>query len=213
MDTRDLVAQLAGNPSRAERNAVTRRLNRALVLGFVGSAILLVLLYGVRSDMPWLILTAMFWRRLAFPLAIIVTAMSLAARLGRPGARVRNAWLAVALPVAAMLCAAVGVLLAAPPGYRLQLMLGTTWRVTTGNIVVLSLPPLAAIMQAMRGLAPTRLRLAGAGVGLLAGAQGTLIYSLYTPEMALPFLAVWNGLAIAITTALGAVLARDWLRW
>ncbi|QGZ66601.1 DUF1109 domain-containing protein [Paraburkholderia acidisoli] len=213
MDTRDLVTRLAGSPLRAERNAITRRLNRALVLGFVGSAILLVLLYGVRSDMPWLILTAMFWLRLAFPLAIVVTSMSLAARLGRPGARIREAWLAVALPLAAMLCAAAGVLLAAPPGYRLQLMLGTTWHVTTGNIVVLSLPPLAAIMQAMRGLAPTRLRLAGAGAGVLAGAQGTLVYSLYTPEMSVPFWAVWHGLALAITAALGAALARAWLRW
>lgn len=213
MDTDDLVARLAGAPLRAERHAVTRHLSRALTLGLVGSSILLVLLYGVRSDMPWLILTTMFWIRLAFPLAIVVAAMSLAARLGRPGARVGHAWLAVALPAAAMLCAAAGVLLAAPPGYRLQLMLGTTWHVTTSNIVVLSLPPLVAIMHAMRRLAPTRLRLTGAGVGLLAGAQGTLVYSLYTPEMSIPFWAVWHMLAMAITAALGAALAPKLLRW
>lgn len=211
--TRDLVARLAGEPLRVPRNAIMRRLNRALISGFIGSAILLVLLYGVRSDMPWLILTSMFWIRLAFPLAIVVAAMSLAARLGRPGARVRNAWLTVALPVAAMALAALGVLLATPPGYRLQLMLGTTWHVTTGNIVVLSLPPLAALMHAMHGLAPTRLRLAGAGAGLLAGAQGTLVYSLYTPEMQIPFWAVWHILAMAITAMLGVALAPKWLRW
>jgi hypothetical protein len=75
---------------------------------------LLVALYGVRSDMPELILTAMFWIRLAFPLAIMASAMKLAERLGRPGAPLGLAWLAVALRVATMLCAAGGTLLATP---------------------------------------------------------------------------------------------------
>lgn len=37
----------------------------------------LVALYGVRSDMPDLILTTMFWVRLVFPLAIIAAAMKI----------------------------------------------------------------------------------------------------------------------------------------
>ncbi|MCX5541061.1 DUF1109 domain-containing protein [Paraburkholderia sp. CNPSo 3076] len=213
MKTRELVTRLASDASPVERNAVPRLLTRALLCGLAGSAALLVALYGVRSDMPELILTTMFWIRLAFPLAIIAAAMELAGRLGRPGARLRLAGLAAALPVASMLLAAGSILLATPPGYRLELMLGTTWRTTTANVVLLSLPSLAAILRAMKQLAPTRLALAGAGAGLLAGAQGLLVYSLYCSEMAVPFWGVWYVLAIVITTAVGSAAAPHCLRW
>jgi hypothetical protein len=213
MKTRDLIARLARDISPVERDVVPRLLNRALMLGLAGSTVLLVALYGVRSDMPDLILTTMFWVRLIFPLAIIAAAMKLAKRLGRPGAPLKFAWFAVALPIVTMLLAAGGILMATPPGYRLQLMLGTTWRTTTASVVVLSFPSLTAMMHAMKQLAPTRLALAGAGAGLLAGAQGLLVYSLYCSEMAVPFWGVWYVLAIAITTAIGAAIAPHCLRW
>lgn len=213
MKTRDLVTRLASDISPVERNAVPRLLNRALMLGLASSTVLLVALYGVRSDMPELILTTMFWVRLVFPLAIIAAAMKLAERLGRPGAPLKFAWFAVALPIVAMLLAAGSILMATPPGYRLQLMLGTTWRTTTASVVVLSFPSLTAMMHAMKQLAPTRLALAGAGAGLLAGAQGLLVYSLYCSEMAVPFWGVWYVLAIAITTFIGAAIAPHCLRW
>ena len=213
MKTRDLVARLASDVSPVERNAVARLLNRALMQGLAASAVLLVALYGVRSDMPELILTTMFWVRLAFPLAIIAAAMQLAERLGRPGARLGLAWFAAALPIVTMLLAAGSILLATPSGYRLQLMLGTTWRTTTASVVLLALPSLAAMLRAMKRLAPTRLALAGAAAGLLAGAQGLLVYSLYCSEMAAPFWGVWYVLAIVITTAVGAAIAPHCLRW
>jgi hypothetical protein len=213
MKTRDLVTRLASDISPVERNAVPKLLNRALMLGLAGSTVLLVALYGVRSDMPELILTTMFWVRLVFPLAIIAAAMKLAERLGRPGAPLKFAWFAVALPIVTMLLAAGSILMATPPGYRLQLMLGTTWRTTTASVVMLSFPSLTAMMHAMKQLAPTRLALAGAGAGLLAGAQGLLVYSLYCSEMAVPFWGVWYVLAIAITTAIGAAIAPHCLRW
>ncbi|MFP4833755.1 NrsF family protein, partial [Paraburkholderia sp. BR10879] len=64
MKTRELVTRLASDVSPIERNAGPRRLTRALLHGLAGSAALLVALYGVRSDMPELILTTMFWVRL-----------------------------------------------------------------------------------------------------------------------------------------------------
>ena len=213
MKTRDLIARLVSDMSPVERNAVPRLLNRALMLGLAGSTVLLVTLYGVRSDMPELILTTIFWVRLVFPLAIIVAAMKLAERLGRPGAPLKFAWFVVALPIITMLLAAGSILMATPPGYRLQLMLGTTWRTTTASVIVLSVPSLTAMMHAMKQLAPTRLAMAGAGAGLLAGAQGLLVYSLYCSEMAVPFWGVWYVLAIAITAAIGAAIAPRCLRW
>jgi hypothetical protein len=213
MKTGDLIFRLANDLTPIESNAVSRRLNRALIVGFAGSMALLVVLYGIRSDMPKLILTAMFWVRLVFPMATVVTAMKLAACLGRPGALLKLAWFAVAMPFVTMMLVVIFILLATPPGYRLQLMLGTTWRVTTANVVLLSLPSLAAVMRTMKGLAPTRLALAGAGVGLLAGAQGLLVYSLYCSEMSVPFWGVWYVLAVVVTAGIGAALAPIYLRW
>jgi hypothetical protein len=213
MKTSDLILRLTNNLTQIEPNFASNRLNRALSIGLAGSTALLVVVYGIRSDMPELLLTAMFWVRLAFPVATLITALNLAERLGRPGAPVRLAWFAVTLPFITMLLVATFMVLAAPPGYRLQLMLGTTWRVTTANIVLLSLPSFAAVMHALKGLAPTRLILAGTGAGLLAGAQSLLVYSLYCSEMSIPFWGVWYVLGIIITAGLGALFGPFYLRW
>ena len=213
MKTGDLIFRLTNDLVPVEPNAVSKRLNRALMVGVTASTALLVVLYGIRSDMPELILTPMFWVRLAFPLATIATAMKLAERLARPGAPLKLAWFAVTLPFITMLLVAAFIVLSTPLGYRLQLIVGTTWRVTTANIVLLSLPSLAAVMRAMKGLAPTRLTLAGAGAGLLAGAQGLLVYSLYCSEMSVPFWGVWYVLGIIITAGIGALFAPLYLRW
>jgi hypothetical protein len=213
MRTSDLILRLATNPTPVAADFPSSRLNRALSIGLASSTAMLVVLYGIRSDMPELLLTAMFWVRLAFPVATLITALNLAGRLGRPGAPVRLAWFVVTLPFITVLLVAAFMVLATPPGYRLQLMLGTTWRVTTANIVLLSLPSLAAVMHALKGLAPTRLILAGTGAGLLAGAQGLLVYSLYCSEMSIPFWGVWYVLGIVITAGIGALFGPLYLRW
>jgi hypothetical protein len=140
-------------------------------------------------------------------------AVQLTERRGRPGAPTRLAWFAAALPLAVMALAGIGLLLATPPGYRLQLMLADCWPLAVGNLVLLSLPPLAAAMHALKGLAPTRLALAGAGAGLLAGAQGLLVDSLYGADGALSLWGLAYALAIGLTSALGAALAPRYLRW
>jgi hypothetical protein len=65
----------------------------------------------------------------------------------------------------------------------------------------------------MKGLAPTRLRLAGAVAGLLAGAVGALVYCLHCPEMGAPFIGFWYLLGTLIPTSVGALLGPQLLRW
>lgn len=213
MRTQDLVARLASDLSPVERDAVPKRLDRALTVGLAGDAILLAVFYGLGSEMPEQLLTAMFWIRLAFPLMILIAALNLAQRLARPGASLRFAWFAAIVPVVTMLSVAAAILLATPPEYRLQLLNGASWWSTAASVVVLSLPSLAAVMYAMKTLAPTRLVLAGAGAGLLAGAQGLLVHALYCSDVPGQFWSVWHVLAIVITTGMGAGLAPACLRW
>ena len=65
----------------------------------------------------------------------------------------------------------------------------------------------------MKGFAPTRLALAGAGASLLAGAGGALVLAVHCPEFSVAFFAVWHVLGMLIPTALDAVLGPRVLRW
>ena len=77
----------------------------------------------------------------------------------------------------------------------------------------MALPVLAALFVALRSLAPTRLRAAGAAAGALAGGIAAVAYALHCDEMTLPFVAVWYVLGMAIPALLGTLLAPRWLRW
>lgn len=89
---------------------------------------------------------------------------------------------------------------------RLALVEGRTALACTVSIAALSLPVFVLSMFALRGLASTRPRAAGAAAGLLAGAAAAAVYALHCDEMALPFLAVWYVLGVAVPAALGALL-------
>ncbi len=109
----------------------------------------------------------------------------------------------LATPVALGWVAMAWVLAHAAPGTHLPLILGHTWRVCPILIAALAMPAFVAMLWAVRGMAPVRPRLAGAAVGLLAGATGTVAYCLHCPEMAPPFWSTWYLLGMLIPAALG----------
>jgi hypothetical protein len=80
-------------------------------------------------------------------------------------------------------------------------------------IAATSAPLLVALIWAVKGLAPTRLRLAGALAGLTAGGFGALIYCLHCPEVGAPFVAIWYSLGILIPCLVGALAGPRLLRW
>ena len=108
---------------------------------------------------------------------------------------------------------AASVLMGADPPQRAQLFFGETWTSCPLLVALLSAPVFVASFWAMRGLAPTRLGLAGAAAGLLSGAIGALVYCLHCPEMAAPFLGLWYLIGMLIPTALGALIGPRLLRW
>jgi len=65
----------------------------------------------------------------------------------------------------------------------------------------------------MKGLAPTRIRLAGAAAGLSAGAGAAVVYSLHCPELSAPFIGFWYLLGMLIPALVGALLGPWLLRW
>lgn len=216
MKTMELVNMLAAGTAGSSSlpGGVGARMAVALAAGLGGSALLLAIIYGVRSDMPELLLQPLFWLKVSFPLAVLLAAQAAASRLARPGVRIGiGPAAALMLPPAVLWLAGAGWLALAPNSQRLALLLGSTWEVCSLNIALLSLPTLAAMFWFMRGLAPTRLAAAGAVAGLVAGAQGVLVYSLYCVEMAPPFWGVWYVLGMLAPTLLGALAGPILLRW
>jgi hypothetical protein len=213
MKTEELVSLLANGAAPVEPNALRNRYTAALGWGAFGTTLLMALLLGVRPDLVEALRLPMFWVKMAFPAALLAGAVLAVVRLSRPGAVLGRVPVLVAAPVLAMWLLAAVLLLAASPGERNELILGHSAASCPFTIALLSVPLFAAALWAMRGLAPTRLALSGAAAGLLAGSGGALVYALYCPEMAAPFIGIWYLLGMLIPTALGAMLGPRALHW
>ena len=213
MRTDELVSLLAADAAPVPANAVARRLAMALAWGLPLALLLMFLTLGLRADLAQAARGGPFWMKLAFAACLAWAGFVAVERLAQPGMRVGGVWLALAAPLLLVWLVAAFVTLQSEPAQRGALVLGATWRSCPFNIAWISLPVFAAMFWAMRGLAPTRLALAGAGAGLLAGSLGALVYALHCPESAAPFMAVWYLLGIAIPTLVGAAMGPRWLRW
>jgi len=213
MKTDELIAALASRADAVEPRALQRRYAMALGWGAFGAMLLMAILLGVRPDLVEAARLPMFWVKLAFPAALFAGALLAVTRLSRPGVRLGRVPGALAAPVLAMWLLGAIVLLAAAPGERSELVLGHSWSSCPFTIALLSVPLFGAALWAMQGLAPTRAALAGGAAGLLAGAGGALVYALYCPEMAAPFIGIWYLLGMLIPAVLGALLGARLLRW
>jgi hypothetical protein len=213
LKTDDFVTMLATDGAAVERNAAARRYLTGLGWGTLGSAILMAVLLGVRPDLEIAVRLPMFWVKLAFAALLALTSGVVALRLAQPGSRL--SWLPgmVAAPVVAMWVLAAFVLMTANSSQRHDLLYGDTWASCPLLITMLSAPVFVAVIWAMRGLAPTRLRLAGAAAGLVSGSLGALVYALHCPELAAPFVGLWYLLGVLIPAGIGALLGPRFLRW
>ncbi len=213
MKTDALIAMLATGSSQEVRNVPASRLSLALCLAAPAATLLMLALMDLNPALGAALAEPRFWLKLAYVIALAATAMPLVARLSRPGARVAPLLWALALAVGLMVIAATGSLLLAESGMRSHLVFGDTWKVCAPLITLLAAPIMLATLLAMRELAPTRLKSAGAAAGLLSGAVGALIYSAHCPELAPPFVVIWYSAGIAIPSAVGALLGPRVLRW
>lgn len=213
MKTDDLIDLLSTGVTRVDRKAILRRFARALPLGLAGSLVIVALVFGVRPDLMSVAHTPIFWAKLAFPVAVALTAAQVLSRLGRPGVRGGYAWALVAVPFVGVWLAGWFTLGAVAPAERMPLMLGLSWRTCPFNILLLSVPTFAAVFWAARGFAPTRPRLAGAAAGLFASALATIAYCVHCPEMSPAFWSVWYALGMLLPAAVGAWLGPRLLRW
>ncbi len=213
MKTDELILLLAADTTPVSASAVGQRFAIALGIGLLAAVVLMVITHGIRADLLQATGELMFWMKLVFAGSLALGGLIASQRLGRPGVPLGGVWAALIAPVLALWLLAALVLMNATPTQRIYLILGDTWNTCAFSIALLSLPQFATTLWALKGLAPTRLALAGAGAGLLSGALGTLVYALHCPESAAPFIGVWYVLGIATPTLAGALLGPRVLRW
>ncbi len=213
MKTEDLVLMLATGADPVEPNAPMRRFSAAIGLGLPVSIFLMITTLGLRPDLSDALALPKFWMKVGFAGSLAVAGLLAVDRLSRPGVKLGLVPVGMSLPVIAIWGLIAFTLQNAIPAERLVLLLGKTWAVCPFLIAMLSAPVFATTFWAIRGLAPTELRLAGAVGGLFAGAVGALVYSLHCPEMEAPFIGTWYLLGILIPTAIGTLAGTRLLRW
>jgi len=211
--TDTLIDLLATGAGTAQRHAVTRRFLAAVGSGTAGALLLLLAVFGVNPVLRDYLTLPQYWMKVAFTFALAAGGFQLSRRFARPGVPAGAAVWSVLLPMLAMWILAAVVLLGADASARSHLILGDSWNVCPFNIAFLSAPAFIATIWAMRGLAPTESRSAGAAAGLCAGALGAAVYCLFCPELAAPFLAIWYVIGILIPSVVGFLLGPRLLRW
>lgn len=214
MKTDELISLLAAAEPALDRHQLLKRFVVALLAGGAVTLLMVVLLFGVRTDLVEVMGTPLFWVKVALPVGLVAAGILLSSRMGRPGVSVGiMGMMLLSAPLLGVWLGSAVVLLEAPADARLAMVMGRTWRTCPFNIALLSMPLLAAVFWVLRGMASTRLRLAGAAGGLLAGALATLAYTLHCPEMDVAFWGVWYVLGMLLPSVVGAVLGPMLLKW
>ncbi|HWF01231.1 MAG TPA: DUF1109 domain-containing protein [Caulobacteraceae bacterium] len=209
----ELIAHLSADLRPAPRLLVARRLALGVGAGAAVSAVLTAATLGPRPDIARAAGEAMFWIKLAYTLALGGLALWACERLARPGATPRGRLPWMLAPVLALAAIASWQLMHAPGPLRMPMVMGHSSQVCPWWIWGFALPPLTGLVWAVRGLAPTRLRLTGAMIGLAAGGVGAAVYALHCDEGAAPFLMVWYTLGVAASGLTGLLAGPRLLRW
>jgi len=213
MRTEELVAMLARGPVAADIHTTERCLGMAAAAGAGVAALSAFAILGVRPDLAWMLQHPAFWIKLAFPATLALAAFAASCRMARPGARLGVTRVALVGPIVVVLVVAWLALLSASPGERIALVAGHTALECVVSVGLLALPVFAAAFVALRRLAPTRPRAAGALAGLLGGGIAATVYAFHCDEMQAPFVAVWYSLGMSIPVLIGATLGPRLLRW
>ena len=213
MKTDDLVTMLATGVEAVDPRAAVRRYAGAVGAGVLAATVLMAVWLGINPHLLRDASMPMGWAKFAFVAGLFMSALRATLRLARPGVSLTGMPAALAAPVLGMWTLAAVALGGTERTRWLELVLGQTAVTCPFLIALLATPVFLGGLWTLRGLAPTRLRLAGASVGLLAGAAGACVYAIHCPELAAPFLGTWYVLGMAIPTALGTLLGPRVLRW
>jgi hypothetical protein len=212
MKTSDLVAALAAD-TRTHSFPLRPRIVLSLAVGALISAALFMSALGPRPDFAAASHTMWFDMKFVDTVALLLPSALLCLRLSRPEAKpgALAAWLAAPL---VLLAGAVAMELSiAPSALWGAKLVGTNAVHCLTLIPLLSIPPLGALIAALREGAPRFPALTGALAGSAAAGAAATLYATNCTDDSPLFVATWYPLATLVVMAAGALAGRRWLRW
>jgi hypothetical protein len=215
MTTDDLISALARSPEPVKPNLLVQRLLLAVVAGLVIGLVLLKSTLGFRPDIG---VSAPIVALKAGLSALIATfAGGLAITLAKPVSSDNGTVKRISGPFVTLIFAVLAVgaitLFSTSPGQRFEAFTGGGFPWCIFLIPLLGLPTAGLVMWVFKDAAPTRLALAGAGVGALSGGIGAVVYSMFCPADSVAFVTIWYVVGIALASVLGAFMGVKLLRW
>jgi hypothetical protein len=213
MKTDDLVAALSAGLEPVDRGLVRRSVITALTVGTALTLGIMLVGFGLRSDVMTGRAIIFLFLKLAFAIGIVGFASFYLVRVARPGGerKLSSSWLA--MPFGAILLLAAISLGSAPSSHWNKMVMGNEWLECLLSIPIIAIVPFAIMMWAVRRAAPTNLVRAGASAGLVAGGVSAIAYALHCTDDSVPFVAIWYSGTIALCTLAGAALGPRLLRW
>ena len=213
MRTDELVAMLGTNVERVDRRQVKRTIGVAIALAIVAALGSSVLVLGIRTGLNDIGALTFLVLKVAFSTGVVALTSMYLIRVARPGGERRTPVVLLVLPFVAIMILAAIDLAFAPSSHWNKMVVGDQWAECLLSIPIIAIVPFAAIVWAVRQMAPTDLVRAGALAGLVAGGVSAAGYALHCTDDSLPFVALWYGGTIALCTLVGAMLGARLLRW
>jgi hypothetical protein len=212
METSDLIRAIAAD-ARRPGIPMGRAWQLAVLAALLLAATAFLAMLGPRHDMAQALHTLRFPFKFVVTLTLALCTLPLIRALSVPG-RVMGRRVLLLLLAPGLLAAAVAAeLLVVPSSQWMSRTIGTNNLFCLTFIPLIGAAPLTVFLATLRYGAPIRPVMAGAVAGLLAGALSASFYAAHCPDDSPLFVAVWYTLAIAILTALGAVIAPRLAQW
>lgn len=210
MKTDDLIQALAADT--VAQTPPSGRMARALPLTLILPPVAVALFWQVRPDLAEALTSAPVYKTVV-PVILTLAALWLGLDLTRPESRPRLQT-AVLTVVLGLLGAGLAYGLATNSRADIAMLMDKPDFVNClFSVPILALLPMGALFWSLRAGAPRNPVASGAIAGLAAGGVGAAAYSLHCPHDEVMYFFSGYGTAIAVTTAIGALIGWKALRW
>lgn len=213
MKTEDLINVLSTNVEPVDPRQTGKLLTKAILLGVALSVGIAVAWAGTRPDLGDVRALSFLFLKVFLAVTIVIIGAHYLVRLGRPGSHVGVPHINLGVPALVLGSLAILAMVALPLMHLHHMSVDDDWLECLISIPVIAVVPFAAVVWAMRKMAPTNLPLTGAVVGVVAGGISAIGYALHCTGDSLSFIALWYGAAIALCSLAGALLGPHLLRW
>jgi hypothetical protein len=213
--TDDLIKILGTNLEPVPRGQLRKTMLIALAIA-VGAVTAICLLW----DMLPMPVNAQGGGHLGFKAIALIFTLGLAAaggallfRSSQPGQSVRKPQMLIGLLLLMVILAGIVALTTFDSATWSAMIRGGDWGTCLICIPIFAVIPFVGFIWALRKGAPTRLALAGALAGLVAGALGAAAVVVHQTGHSIPAMVLWYGGPIVLCAMIGAILGPRLLRW